>query len=148
MYAVSHENRKRKKLEKHRSLTILGSVLFFYLFSMFNKDSCMNVCGPVSRAVAWSWVIFTTLYFLLSLAVPVIISKAQNQAMQGSFQNGQLNGYNSAFSLMGQALTSQVKEGCKQALPLTVGSGQTIGVVNVDCLPKPQAGAPAPQPAK
>ena len=148
MYAVSHENRKRKKLEKHRSLTILGSVLFFYLFSMFNKDSCMNVCGPVSRAVAWSWVIFTTLYFLLSLAVPVIVSKAQNQAMQGSFQNGQLNGYNSAFSLMGQALTSQVKEGCKQALPLTVGSGQTIGVVNVDCLPKPQAGAPAPQPAK
>ena len=148
MYAVSHENRKRKKLEKHRSLTILGSVLFFYLFSMFNKDSCMNVCGPVSRAVAWAWVIFTTLYFLLSLAVPVIVSKAQNQAMQGSFQNGQLNGYNSAFSLMGQALTSQVKEGCKQALPLTVGSGQTIGVVNVDCLPKPQAGAPAPQPAK
>ena len=80
----------------------------------------MNVCGPVSRAVAWAWVIFTTLYFLLSLAVPVIVSKAQNQAMQGSFQNGQLNGYNSAFSLMGQALTSQVKEGCKQALPLTV----------------------------
>ena len=148
MYAVSHENRKRKKLEKQRSLTILGSVLFFYLFSMFNKDACMNVCGPVSRAVAWAWVIFTTLYFLLSLAVPVIVSKAQNQAMQGSFQNGQLNGYNSAFSLMGQALTSQVKEGCKQALPLTVGSGQTIGVVNVDCLPKPQAGAPAPQPAK
>ena len=120
MYAVSHENRKRKKLEKHRSLTILGSVLFFYHFLMFNKDSCMNVCGPVSRAVAWAWVIFTTLYFLLSLAVPVIVSKAQNQAMQGSFQNGQLNGYNSAFSLMGQALTSQVKEGCKQALPLTV----------------------------
>ena len=122
MYAVSHENRKRKKLEKHRSLTILGSVLFFYLFSMFNKDSCMNVCGPVSRAVAWSWVIFTTLYFLLSLAVPYIIRdvSSQNIALQQSFINGQQNGANSAFGMMGQALTSQVKEGCKQALPLTV----------------------------
>ena len=114
----------------------------------------MNVCAPVSRAVAWAWVIFTTLYFLLSLAVPYILRDvaSQNIALQQSFtngqQNGQLNGYNTAFGMMGQALSAQVKEGCKQALPLTVGSGQTIGVVNIDCLPKPQAGTPVAQPVK
>ena len=78
----------------------------------------------------------------------MLVSKAQNEAMQGSYQNGQQNGYNTAFGMIGQALGAQVKEGCKQALPLTVGSGQTIGVVNIDCLPKPQTGAPVAQPTK
>ncbi len=119
---------------------------------MFNKDACMDICAPVSRAVAWAWVIFTTLFFLLYFAVPSIYVKTQTQALNGAYQNGQVSGYNTAFSQLGEVLDKQVKGGCKEAIPVNVGSG-TLGVVNTACLkgadqsaqPQPQ---PAPQPVK
>ena len=93
----------------------------------------------IEKAVWWAWIIFTSLYFLGSVFFPFIYNQTQGAALQAKFQEGQLSGYNGAFTLLGQALTSQVKEGCKQALPVSVASGQTIGIVNVTCLQQPAA---------
>ncbi len=93
----------------------------------------MDICAPVSRAVAWAWVVFTTLFFLLYLAAPYLIERNQTQALNGAYQNGQINGYNTAFTQLGDVLDKQVKGGCKEAIPVNVGSG-TLGVVNTACL--------------
>ena len=105
-------------------------------------DKIHNFNFSVEKAVWWAWIIFTSLFFLGSVFFPFIYNQTQGVALQAKFQEGQFNGYNTAFSLLGQALDSQVKEGCKQ--PLTVASGQTMGIVNYACLAQAQQQAPAP----
>lgn len=109
-------------------------------------EKVRNFNLPVEKAIWWAWILFTSLYFLVSMFLPVIYTQTQQVALQGKYQEGQVSGYNTAFSLLGQALDAQVREGCKQALPVSVASGQTMGIVNVGCLQQPQAGAQnAPQ---
>jgi hypothetical protein len=107
-------------------------------------DKIHNFNFSVEKAVWWAWIIFTSLFFLGSVFFPFIYNQTQGVALQAKFQEGQFNGYNTAFSLLGQALESQVKEGCKQPLPVTVASGQTMGIVNYACLAQAQQQAPAP----
>jgi hypothetical protein len=86
------------------------------------------------RLAIYVWVGFTTLYFLVTLIVPVVIEKAQTNALQSAYGNGQLNGYNTAFVQLGQALGKQVADGCKNAIPLNVGGTGALGVVSTACL--------------
>jgi hypothetical protein len=98
----------------------------------------------IAKTLGFAWVFFATLYFLFSLAYPFVVQNTQNTAIQGAYQNGQVSGYTTAFTQLGQVLDEQIKGGCKQAVPVNVGSGLTLGVVNVACL-QAQTGATLPQ---
>jgi hypothetical protein len=104
----------------------------------------------IQSSIVAAWVLFVSLYFLGSIAYPYLASKnldaayqngraagsqeTYNAAMASFSGNVFQNGYSTAFGQLGQALATQVKEGCKQAIPVTVASGTTIGVVNTGCL--------------
>ncbi len=109
----------------------------------------------VGKVVTAAWVLFTSLFFLYSVAFPVLEKQkldsatqvgyvngyqtAANQAMSSlsgnTFQNGQNNGYGTAILQLAQALASQYNEGCAKAVPVTIGSG-SVGILSVDCLQK------------
>jgi hypothetical protein len=128
-----------------RVFHILVSVLFL-IISPMERNYNINIQASIVAA----WVLFVSLYFLCSIAYPYIATKS----MDAAYQNGRAagtqetytaamasfsgnvfqNGYSTAFGQLGQALATQVKEGCKQAIPVTVASGTTIGVVNTGCL--------------
>jgi|GEM_PF-3958394 len=94
----------------------------------------------LGKTLGFAWILFTTLYFLFSLAYPFVVQSTQTNVLQGAYQNGQVSGYTTAFTQLGQVLDEQMKGGCKQAVPVNVGSGVTLGVVNVACL-QAQSGA-------
>ena len=87
---------------------------------------------------------FTTLYTLFSFGYPFVVSQSQTSALNASFQNGQTSGYNTAFGQLGQALTQQFNDGCKQPVPVNVGGSGAVGIVSIDCLAQAQSGAVAP----
>lgn len=114
---------------------------------MFSKESLANL--SLSRILGAAWVIFTTLYFLLSIALPYMVTQAQNVALQGSFQNGQSNGYEAAVLQLGQALGAQLEGGCKEPVPVNFGTGAPVGILSTNCLQTVVEAAmnPANQPA-
>jgi hypothetical protein len=87
---------------------------------MFSKESLANL--SLSRILGAAWVIFTTLYFLLSIALPYMVTQAQNVALQGSFQNGQSNGYEAAV------LFKHLK---KEPVPVNFGTGAPVGILSL-----------------
>ncbi len=121
----------------------------------------------VGMILLWVWVAFTSLYLFLTVAYPYInkstvestavtayqngynaaVSDALRSFSGNAYQNGKNEGYLTAFINLGQALNAQVSDGCKQVIPIQLGTGVTMGVVNVACLQQPASGAqqPAPQ---
>jgi hypothetical protein len=126
---------------------------------MFSKESVASL--SIGTLIGSAWVIFTTVYFLLSLTYPYIQSAQINGADQNGYNRGFTtasnaamasfsgnvfqNGFGTAVGQLGQALTKQIADGCKDAIPVTIGTG-SIGIVNAGCLQTPAAtpGAPAP----
>jgi hypothetical protein len=124
---------------------ILIGVLFFIISPMERKFTI-----DIQSSIIAAWVLFVSLYFLCSIAYPYIATKS----MDAAYQNGRAagtqetynaamasfsgnvfqNGYSTAFGQLGQALATQVKEGCKSAIPVTVASGTTIEILNTGCL--------------
>jgi hypothetical protein len=131
----------------------------------------------VSTILLWVWIGITSLYFFGSIIYTAYTSQNLKQEDQinkqvqaayangynaavadalksfsgNAFQNGQNNGYLTAFMNLGQALSAQVTDGCKQVIPINLGTGTTMGVVNVACLQQGQSGTtqePAPAPAQ
>lgn len=110
------------------------------------------------KLAVYVWVGFTTLYFLVSVSVPFLVQRTQasllqnaqiqgyntamNQAMQTFSGNVYQNGYNTAFLQLGEALSKQMTDGCKDAVPLNVGGSGAIGILSTACL---QQSAPAEQ---
>ena len=97
----------------------------------------------IAKTLGFAWVLFATLYFLFSVGYPFLLQNTQTTVLQGAYQNGQVSGYTTAFTQLGQVLDEQMKGGCKQAVPVNVGSGVTLGVVNIACL-QAQTGATLP----
>jgi hypothetical protein len=110
---------------------------------MFSKESVASL--SIGTLIGSAWVIFTTVYFLLSLTYPYIQSTQVNGATQNGYNRGANDGFGTAVGQLGQALTKQIADGCKDAIPVTIGTG-SIGIVNAGCLQTPVAtpGAPAP----
>ena len=73
------------------------------------------------------------------------------QAMQTFSGNVFQNGYGKAVLDLAGALETQVKGGCKEAVPVTIGTG-SIGILSTVCLQQAASGAtqptPTPAPAK
>jgi ABC-type Fe3+ transport system permease subunit len=103
---------------------------------MFSRS--LGDTPKIASLLLWVWIVFTSAYTLFSFAYPFIVSQTQTNALNASFQNGQLNGYNTAFGQLGQALANQFKDGCKQAIPVNVGATGAIGIVSVDCIAQSQ----------
>lgn len=109
----------------------------------------------VGKAITAAWVLFATVFFLYSVFFPSLektkidavsqaaynqgFAAAANQAMSSFsgnvLQNGYNNGYGTAILQLAQALANQYSQGCKEAVPVTIGSG-SVGVISVDCLQK------------
>ena len=123
---------------------------------MFQKDAPMNV--SLTKAVAIIWFIFTTLYFLLSITIPMIAGKVQSDlivraqiqghnqgvadAMQSLSGNVFQNGYVSAVGQLVGALDKQIADGCKEPVPVQIGTG-SVGIMSIPCLQKLQEAANA-----
>jgi hypothetical protein len=133
-------------------------ILVFLFFSMFHQDSPLHKI-TASGAVLIAWIIFTSLYFLLSVTYPFVVGKTQSaaiqqaqvqgyntavsQAMQTFSGNVFQNGYGKAVLDLATALDAQVKGGCAEAVPVQIGTG-VLAVVNVECIQKALSGATAP----
>lgn len=125
---------------------------------MFNRQAIGNL--TVGGVLVGAWIFFTSVYFFLSIGYPLVIGKTQaaaiataqqqgyntavGQAMQTFSGNVFQNGYGKAVLDLATALDAQVKGGCKEAVPVTIGSG-SIGIINTACID--QAKAAAAQPA-
>lgn len=126
----------------------------------------------IGMILLWVWVAFTSLYLFVSVAYPYInkttvestavtayqngynaaVSDALKSFSGNAYQNGKNEGYLTAFINLGQALNAQVTDGCQQVIPIQLGTGVTMGVVNVACLQQPtgsgeQTPTPTPVPA-
>lgn len=132
---------------------------------MFNRQAIGNL--TIGGSLVLAWVFFTTVYFLLSVGYPFVVGKTQsaallnaqqqgyntavNQAMQTFSGNVFQNGYGKAVLDLANALDAQVKGGCKEAVPVTIGSG-SIGIINTACIEQAKAATapaqPAPTPAQ
>lgn len=55
------------------------------------------------------------------------------------------NGYGKAVLDLASALDAQVKGGCKEAVPVTIGSG-SLGIINTACIAQAQAQTQTPLP--
>jgi hypothetical protein len=88
------------------------------------------------------WVFFTTVFFFLSISAPFILQKTQgelianwvNNQLTTVYQNWQSIGYQWAIMQLGNALGKQLEDGCKEAVPVTFGSGISVGIVSTKCL--------------
>ena len=127
---------------------------------MFNHQNISNV--SITGVIIIAWVFFTSVYFFLSVVYPFVIGKTQalalqtaqkqgydtavGQAMQTLSGNVFQNGYGKAVLDLASALDAQVKGGCKEAVPVTIGSG-SLGIINTACIAQAQAQTqnPAPQ---
>ncbi len=131
---------------------------------MFNHQAVGNI--TIGGLIIMAWVFFTSVYFFLSVGYPFVVGKTQSvaiataqqqgyntavsQAMQTFSGNVFQNGYGKAVLDLATALDAQVKGGCKEAVPVTIGTG-AIGIINTACIqqatPTPAAG-PEIAPAK
>lgn len=132
---------------------------------MFDQTQAKS--QSIGMILLWVWVAFTSLYLFISIAYPYInkstvestavnayqngynaaVSDALKSFSGNAYQNGKNEGYLTAFINLGQALNAQVTDGCKQVIPIQLGTGVTMGVVNVACLQQPAgSGAQAPAP--
>lgn len=120
----------------------------------------------VGKAITAAWVFFVTVFFLYSVSFSSIenaklteasqigyqngFAAAANQAMSSfsgnTLQNGYNNGYGTAILQLAQALAAQYEGGCKEAVPVTIGSG-SVGIISIDCLQQVASGQTAPQTA-
>jgi hypothetical protein len=128
---------------------------------MFNRQ----MVGQVNYAqlLVIAWVFFTSVYFLLSVGYPFVIGKTQSSALATAQQQGYntavsqamqtfsgnvfQNGYGKAVLDLATALEAQVKGGCKEAVPVTIGSG-SLGIINTACIQQAAAATPETPPAK
>ncbi len=130
------------------------------IFFMFNRQAIGNL--TVGGVLVGAWIFFTSVYFFLSIGYPLVIGKTQStalataqqqgyntavaQAMQTFSGNVFQNGYGKAVLDLAAALQAQVAGGCKEAVPVTIGSG-SLGVINTACIAQAQA-AKQPTPEK
>lgn len=63
-----------------------------------------------------------------------------NLAMQSLSGNVFQNGYTNAIGQLVGALGKQINDGCKDAVPVQIGTG-SVGIVSVPCLQKIQEAA-------
>lgn len=124
---------------------------------MFTRPNFSGITATWALVVAW--IIFTSLYFLFSVTYPFVVGKTQSaaiqaaqvqgyntavsQAMQTFSGNVFQNGYGKAVLDLASALDAQLKGGCKEIVPIQIGSG-AIGIVNVACIQQATAWAQAP----
>jgi hypothetical protein len=100
----------------------------------------------------WTWIAFATFYTLLSFAYPFIQAKQLESARQTGYiqganettqaalqsfsgnvlQNGQAQGQQLVVNQLVQALTQQFEAGCKEPVPVPVGTG-SIGILSTAC---------------
>lgn len=127
---------------------------------MFNRQAVGNL--TVGGVLVGAWIFFTSVYFFLSVGYPFVIGKTQsvalataqqqgyntavNQAMQTFSGNVFQNGYGKAVLDLATALQAQVAGGCKEAVPVTIGTG-SLGIINIACIAQAQSGATAAQPS-
>ncbi|MFZ2255366.1 MAG: hypothetical protein WAW59_04850 [Patescibacteria group bacterium] len=116
----------------------------------FNREKVASHAAPV---VLWTWIAFASFYTLASFAYPFIQatqleSARQTGYMQGAndasqralqsfsgnvFQNGQNEGQQVVVAQLIQALSQQLEGGCKEVVPVTIGTG-SIGILSTACL--------------
>lgn len=116
----------------------------------FNREKVALHAGPV---VLWTWIAFTSFYTLLSFGYPYIqatqlesarqtgyiqgANEATQRALQSFsgnvFQNGQNEGQQLVVTQLVQALSQQLDGGCKDVVPVTIGTG-SIGILSTACL--------------
>jgi hypothetical protein len=141
-----------KHLLRETIFRILSHVLIHYFIYMFNRQAIGNI--TVWGALILAWVFFTTVYFLLSIGYPLVIGKTQSAALANAQQQGYnvavsqamqtfsgnvfQNGYGKAVLDLATALQAQVEGGCKEAVPVTIGSG-SLGIINVACISQAQS---------
>ena len=107
--------------------------MFSFLFSLMLSKESLATLG-LGKMIGAAWVIFTTVYFLLSMALPTLIASNQNGALQNSFNNGESSGYQKAVLQLGQALGAQYDGGCKEPVPVSFGTGAPVGILSANCL--------------
>lgn len=129
---------------------------FLSFFHMFNHQAVGNI--TIGGLIIMAWVFFTSVYFFLSVGYPFVIGKTQSvaistaqqqgyntavsQAMQTFSGNVFQNGYGKAVLDLATALDAQVKGGCKEAVPVTIGTG-AIGIINTACIQQAATTPPA-----
>lgn len=126
---------------------------------MFNRQAIGNI--TIGGLIVMAWVFFTSVYFFLSVGYPFVIGKTQSAALSTAQQQGYnsavsqamqtfsgnvfQNGYGKAVLDLAAALDTQVKNGCKEAVPVTIGTG-AIGIINTACIQQAQPTEQAPSP--
>lgn len=128
---------------------MFSSSLILFMISM---ESLAKL--SLGKILAAAWVFFTSVYFLISVSAPYILAKTEtalinnavntqlNTVFKQGQDNGQTVGFQAAISQLGQALTTQLKWGCKDAVPVTISSGTTIGILSTNCLQQGSAQVP------
>lgn len=120
---------------------------------MFSRETLKDI--SFAKTLGLAWVLFTTLFFLFFTLFPVIESAKVNSAMQEGYnkgfgdaitqasasfsgnvlQNGYNNGFGTAVMQLAKALEDQYTQGCKEPVPVTIGTG-SVGIVSVNCFQK------------
>jgi hypothetical protein len=120
---------------------------------MISKESLANL--GLGKILGAAWIFFTTVYFFLTMVAPYLILQVQgnlinnavntqlNTVFQKGQENGQNIGYQSAYAQLGQALGAQFQGGCKEPIPVNLGSGTTVGIISMNCLQQAAAQQPA-----
>lgn len=156
LLSIEFVDREGKKSGKAELLRYTHRVFItkYISMSLSSVQNCMKEFS-LPKTLGLAWVLFTTLYFLFSVALPYVIGGTQQAVMNGAFANGQQDGYVKAFMQLGGELQKQLQGGCKEPVAVQLGSGVTVGIVSTNCLQQPQqapqAGGPtgpeAPAPA-
>ena len=136
-------------------------MLFLSLFFMFNRQAIGGL--TVGGVLVGAWIFFTSVYFFLSVGYPFVIGKTQSAALANAQQQGYnsavtqamqtfsgnvfQNGYGKAVLDLATALQAQVAGGCKEAVPVTIGTG-SLGVINTACIAQAQKASAEQTPAK
>lgn len=92
----------------------------------------------------FAWIAFTTVFFFFSITYPLVADKINavqigNAQIQG-YNIGVQNGQTSIVNALITQLDQQYKDGCKNAVPVMVGTG-SIGITTVNCIQMLQAQA-------
>ncbi len=72
------------------------------------------------------------------------VNSRLNEVFKQGQADGQSLGYQAAYAQLGQALGAQFQGGCKEAIPVSLGSGTTVGIISINCLQQATAQQPAP----
>lgn len=118
--------------------------------------------AKAGMVVLGTWIAFTTFYTLSSFIYPFIEAKQIADARQAGyvqganetaqralqsfsgnvFQNGQAQGQQIVVSQLLQELSKQYDGGCKEIVPVSVGTG-SVGILSTACLQMLVAGSGA-----